>query len=133
MPTRTIFTVSATWWQGQRKLSASVKELWFEKFGIRIFEGYGATETAPVIAVNTPMAYRSGTVGQILPGIETKLIPVPGIDAGGILHVKGANVMSGYLRSERPGFLEKPSSDAGEWDGTIRGILSPLMMRDLSA
>jgi len=99
---------------GAEKLSESVRDLWFEKFGIRIFEGYGATETAPVIAVNTPMAYRSGSVGQVLPGIETKVIPVPGIDTGGILHVKGANVMNGYLRSERPGFLEKPASDAGE-------------------
>jgi acyl-[acyl-carrier-protein]-phospholipid O-acyltransferase/long-chain-fatty-acid--[acyl-carrier-protein] ligase len=99
---------------GAEKLSESVRDLWFEKFGIRIFEGYGATETAPVIAVNTPMAYRSGSVGQALPGIETKVIPVPGIDAGGILHVRGANVMNGYLRSERPGFLEKPASDAGD-------------------
>ncbi len=99
---------------GAEKLSESVKELWFEKFGIRIFEGYGATETAPVIAVNTPMAYRSGSVGQILPGIEHKLIPVPGVDAGGILHVRGDNLMSGYLRVERPGFLEKPTSQAGD-------------------
>lgn len=99
---------------GAEKLSESVRDLWFEKFGIRIFEGYGATETAPVIAVNTPMAYRSGTVGQILPGIEHKLIPVNGVDAGGILHVRGANVMSGYLRAERPGFLEKPTSEAGD-------------------
>lgn len=99
---------------GAEKLSESVRELWFEKFGIRIFEGYGATETAPVIAVNTPMAYRSGSVGQILPGIEHTLIKVPGVDAGGILHVRGDNLMSGYLRVERPGFLEKPTSQAGD-------------------
>jgi acyl-[acyl-carrier-protein]-phospholipid O-acyltransferase/long-chain-fatty-acid--[acyl-carrier-protein] ligase len=90
-----------------------VRELWFEKFGIRILEGYGATETAPVLAVNTPMAYRSGTVGQLLPSIEYRLIPVPGIDKGGMLHVRGPNVMSGYYRYDAPGQLQPPSSEAG--------------------
>lgn len=99
---------------GAEKLSTSVRELWFEKFGIRILEGYGATETAPVLAVNTPMAYRSGTVGQLLPCIEHRLIPVPGIDKGGMLHVRGPNVMSGYYRFDNPGVLQAPSSEAGE-------------------
>ncbi len=99
---------------GAERLSDSVRTIWFEKFGIRVFEGYGATETAPVISVNTPMAYKSKTVGQLLPGIQTKLIPISGIEEGGVLHVKGANVMSGYLRSQNPGVLESPVSDAGE-------------------
>ncbi|HNA31300.1 MAG TPA: AMP-binding protein, partial [Thiobacillaceae bacterium] len=98
---------------GAEKLSDAVRATWFEKFGIRILEGYGATETAPVISVNTPMAYRGGSVGQLLPGIEATLIPVPGIDRGGLLHVRGPNVMSGYYRFEKPGQLEPPSSEAG--------------------
>ncbi|GHU07657.1 bifunctional protein Aas [Betaproteobacteria bacterium] len=99
---------------GAEKLSLAVRELWFEKFGIRILEGYGATETAPVMAVNTPMAFRSGTVGQLLPGLEYRLRPVPGIDRGGVLHVRGPNVMSGYLKVDRPGVLQAPVSEIGE-------------------
>jgi acyl-[acyl-carrier-protein]-phospholipid O-acyltransferase/long-chain-fatty-acid--[acyl-carrier-protein] ligase len=98
---------------GAEKLSESVRGLWFEKFGIRIFEGYGATETAPVLAVNTPMAYRSGTVGQFLPAVEYRLVPVSGISAGGMLHVKGPNLMSGYYRFESPGQLIPPRSAVG--------------------
>jgi acyl-[acyl-carrier-protein]-phospholipid O-acyltransferase/long-chain-fatty-acid--[acyl-carrier-protein] ligase len=98
---------------GAEKLSESVRDLWFEKFGIRIMEGYGATETAPVLAVNTPMAYRSGTVGQLLPCVEHRLIPVPGIEKGGMLHVRGPNVMAGYYRFDAPGMLQPPTSDAG--------------------
>ncbi len=99
---------------GAEKLSDAVRAQWFEKFGIRIFEGYGATETAPVLAVNTPMAYKTGTVGNLLPGIEHRLVPVPGITAGGILHVRGPNVMAGYLKSEAPGVLQAPSSEVGD-------------------
>jgi acyl-[acyl-carrier-protein]-phospholipid O-acyltransferase/long-chain-fatty-acid--[acyl-carrier-protein] ligase len=99
---------------GAEKLADTVRDQWFEKFGIRIFEGYGATETAPVIAVNTPMAYRRGTVGQLLPGIEHRLRPVPGIERGGVLHVRGPNVMSGYLKAEHPGVLQAPASELGE-------------------
>jgi acyl-[acyl-carrier-protein]-phospholipid O-acyltransferase/long-chain-fatty-acid--[acyl-carrier-protein] ligase len=98
---------------GAEKLSDAVRATWFEKFGVRIMEGYGATETAPVIAVNTPMAYQSGSVGQLLPGIEAKLIPVPGIEKGGLLHVSGPNLMSGYYRFEKPGELEPPASEVG--------------------
>ena len=104
---------------GAEKLAEPVRALWFEKFGVRIFEGYGATETAPVLAVNTPMAYRTGTVGQLLPGLKSVLMPVQGIERGGILHVSGPNLMSGYLRPDNPGVLEPPSSEAGEgWYNT---------------
>ena len=99
---------------GAEKLADAVRNTWFEKFGIRILEGYGATETAPVIAVNTPMAYRTGTVGTALPGIETALVPVPGIDSGGQLHVKGPNLMLGYYKYDNPGVIEAPKSECGE-------------------
>ncbi len=99
---------------GAEKLSEAVRSQWFEKFGLRIFEGYGATETAPVIAVNTPMAYKTGTVGNLLPGIEHRLLPVAGIEHGGILHVRGPNVMSGYLKADQPGVLQPPLSELGD-------------------
>ncbi len=99
---------------GAEKLSEAVRGLWFEKFGVRIFEGYGATETAPVLAVNTPMAYKTGTVGNLLPGIEHRLQAVTGIANGGLLHVRGPNVMAGYLKADRPGVLQPPVSEVGD-------------------
>ena len=99
---------------GAEKLSETVRGLWFEKFGIRILDGYGATETAPVLSVNTPMAYKTGTVGQFLPAVEARLVPVPGIAAGGELHVRGPNVMLGYYRFEHPGVIDPPASTLGQ-------------------
>ena len=98
---------------GAEKLSQSVREIWYEKFGVRIYEGYGITETSPVISVNSPMATRIGSVGQLLPGMEAALVPVAGIERGGVLHVSGPNVMLGYLYYENPGVLVPPRSELG--------------------
>ena len=86
---------------GGEKLTPAVRNLWHDKFGIRILEGYGITETGPVLAINTPLTHRSGTVGRFLPGIEWRLEPVEGIETGGNLYVKGPNLMDGYLLYER--------------------------------
>ena len=93
---------------GAERVKPETRRVWFEKFGIRILEGYGATETAPGIAVNTPMHFKAGTVGRFLPGIEHRLEKVPGVEASGRLSVSGPNVMLGYLRAENPGVLQPP-------------------------
>lgn len=82
---------------GAEKLNAETHNLWFEKFGIRVLEGYGVTETAPVLSINTPLNYKKNTVGQLLPGLDYKIEPVEGIEKGGALVVKGPNVATRYL------------------------------------
>ncbi len=99
---------------GAERVKADTRRVWFEKFGIRILEGYGATETAPALAVNTPMHFRAGTVGRLLPGITHRIEPVAGIDRGRAALRPGPNVMLGYLRAEAPGVLEPP--DGGWYD-----------------
>lgn len=98
---------------GAEKLNPEVAALWLRRFGLRIVEGYGATECAPVLSLNAPLSYRAGTVGRMLPGVEHHIVPVPGIARGGILHVRGPNLMRGYYLYEQPGQLQPPSSDLG--------------------
>lgn len=92
---------------GAEKVRDETHNLIAERFGdVPVLEGYGATEAAPVIAVNKPTDNRRGTVGGLLPGVETRLEPVEGIPGGGKLYVRGPNVMAGYLAAD--GSLEAP-------------------------
>jgi acyl-[acyl-carrier-protein]-phospholipid O-acyltransferase/long-chain-fatty-acid--[acyl-carrier-protein] ligase len=99
---------------GAEKVREETHNLIAEKFGpIPLLEGYGATEASPVIAVNKPADNRRGTVGGLLPGVETRLEPVEGIPGGGRLFVRGPNIMTGYLQAG--GVIEAPP---GGWHDT---------------
>jgi acyl-[acyl-carrier-protein]-phospholipid O-acyltransferase/long-chain-fatty-acid--[acyl-carrier-protein] ligase len=98
---------------GAERLNPEVANLWLRKFGLRVMEGYGATECAPVLSLNTPLSYKPGTVGRFLPGIEHRVVPVAGITRGGVLHVRGPNLMRGYYLFENPGELQPPISELG--------------------
>ncbi len=99
---------------GAEKLHQNTRQIWADKFGIRILEGYGATETAPVISVNTIMDFKANTVGQFMPEIRYKLEEIPGIEDAGQLHVYGPNIMQGYLLPDNPGKLIPPTSIYGK-------------------
>lgn len=99
---------------GAEKLQESTRQLWAEKFGIRILEGYGATETSPVAAVNTPMDYQCGSVGRLMPAMRYQLEPIDGITDAGRLHLYGPNIMRGYLLADNPGQIVPPKSIFGE-------------------
>ena len=82
------------------KVQEATALAWSQKYGVRILEGYGATECAPCLSVNTPLEPRYGSVGRLLPGLEHKLEPVDGVAGGGRLFVRGPNVMKGYLNAD---------------------------------
>ncbi len=91
---------------GAERVRDETRQLVRRRFNVELLEGYGATEAAPVIAVNQPGHNRPGTVGRMLPGMEARFEPVTGIDTGGRMLVRGPNVMMGYLSPAKPGELQ---------------------------
>lgn len=106
---------------GAEAVKPETRALFFERFGARIVEGYGMTEAAPVVAVNSATFARDGTVGRLLSGIEMKIEPVEGIEDGGRLFIAGPNLMIGYMLADRPGVLQ-PLADKWHDTGDIVSI-----------
>lgn len=85
---------------GAEKIQDATVQTWAKKFGVRILEGYGATECSPAITINSRLEPKSGSVGRFLPGMEWKLESIEGVAEGGKLFVRGPNVMRGYLNPD---------------------------------
>lgn len=85
---------------GGEPLPPTVFDAFKAKFGVEIMEGYGLTETSPVVAVNLPWAHRPGSVGLPLPDVQVKAVDANGRDlpsgTDGELYIRGHNVMQGY-------------------------------------
>ena len=93
---------------GSERIKEKTHELYFKQFGIRILEGYGVTECSPAIGINSWMTFRYGSCGLLMTGLKARLEPVEGVEVGGVLHLKGPNVMRGYILPENPGVLVEP-------------------------
>ncbi len=106
---------------GGEKLKERTSDLFIKKFGVRLLEGYGTTETSPVLTLNTPMNFKEGTVGRFLPEISYTLTKIEGIENGGMLAVKGDNIMQGYMTPDAP-LVCKTVSDGWYQTGDVVSI-----------
>lgn len=106
---------------GGEPVRAETRRVWRERFGVEIAEGYGLTEAAPVVAVNSTIHSREGTVGRLLPGMRMRIEAVDGIGDGGKLWISGPNVMLGYMTADRPGELQ-PVNSSGHDTGDIVSV-----------
>ena len=90
---------------GAEAVKLDTRNMFMEHMGTRIMEAYGVTECAPLVTANNHIYNRFGSIGKIVPGMKYKLEPVPGIEKGGELILKGPNIMMGYILPENPGVL----------------------------
>jgi acyl-[acyl-carrier-protein]-phospholipid O-acyltransferase/long-chain-fatty-acid--[acyl-carrier-protein] ligase len=88
---------------GAELLRDDTRNMWMEKFGVRILQGYGATETSPLVTIDSLVYYRTGSVGKVPPGLEYKIKKLEGVAKGGELVVRGDNIMMGYMKLDDPG------------------------------
>jgi len=106
---------------GAEAVKPETRKVWRDRFGAEIVEGFGLTEAAPVVAVNTAIHGRDGTVGRLLPGMRMRLEPVEGIEEGGRLWLAGPNMMTGYMNADRPGEIQ-PLTDGWHDTGDIVSV-----------
>ena len=93
---------------GAEALKNETRDIYLKRFGIQIHPGYGLTEASPVVALNVRGEHEDDTVGRFLPCIEPKLEPVPGVENGYRLYIKGPNIMMGYMKHDKPGVIQPP-------------------------
>lgn len=108
---------------GAEKTPTGLHERWQKYFGCVYLEGYGLTETSPVVSVNLPHDNRIGTVGRPLPGLQVRvrdtnsqeILATPG--ARGVLEFKGPNIFNGYL--DEPQLNDEVLRDGWLWTGDL--------------
>ena len=106
---------------GAEPVRSDTRRVWRERFGAEIVEGYGLTEAAPVVSVNSATHGREGSVGRLLPGLRMRLEPVEGIADAGRMWISGPNIMLGYITADRPGEIQ-PLSNGWHDTGDIVAV-----------